>query len=208
MTVNFHVLHRSGFIDYDLQSNYPGQPRDKLGRWAGKGASSGSFASVTDKKEMRELKKEISEWGGERGKIGKKAITEHSPPDSDLQIFKSEGKTKAVFLTESDGSTRYIHYLATAEKGYGTTMMRTVAAKAASAKEGLMLSATPSSASFYKALGFKQGRGEDSDLFTLSKAATKKFAASGKHYLQTNLSDKELSKLEPDDGVFAVRRRS
>jgi hypothetical protein len=192
--IHFHTL-RSGMIDYKYN---PSQPRDKAGRWTSGGGELSSVDSIP--------RKELN-WEGERGKIARKAIKEHVSGESELLALRKDGKVKAITLLESDESTCLVSYLATAERGHGANMMRSIARKAAKEGKGVELYCTKSSESFYKAIGMKQGKGDERDVFTFSKSAAKKFAESGKTYPMVNIaSDEELAELEPEDGVFSEKK--
>jgi hypothetical protein len=171
---------------------HAGRP-GKVGGSSGKGG--GGTGKAEDSRKHQQQKKEgleqgdaqgISEkdldWPGLRGITARAALydglSSDAPTGSQFLSFRESDQVKGVALIESRDTNVIVQRLATAEKGYGAKIMKQIARSASEQKKGLELWSVADAVPFYKAIGMKQGSGNESRKFSFTFKEASEFAKS------------------------------
>lgn len=158
------------------------------GQVGGSREGSGVFApgSITEEK-IDQIHTDIKSWEGDRRDVAFQAAKDTE--DAHMVLSFNQGKLKGIASVFEEKDAMHLSRLATAERGFGESIMNKVFSLAAEKQKGVQLWALPEAEGFYEKIGMKKQKG----FFILSLQDIQ-----GRF---KSLSE-DLSRLEPEDGIF------
>ena len=143
--------------------------------------------------QLETIKQELETWVGDRKQVAQQAVG-FLDIDYLITLSNDSGLKGVVSINLGSSKDQFVHIsrLATAERGYGEAMMNKVFSFAKDMGKGISLMSLPEAEGFYRKLGMIESpKPREKGLFIFSADQIAKKSLSG-----------ELSKLEPEDGVF------